>query len=677
MLKFSYLILLLYSTSNLYAKTNLATLTILAEEAHQIVERAAPISDNFKQNSEDSERLVAYAQYQDEIRQIVNADDTVSIDSKITAESQQVNCDPGQFTDAQKAREEINELVKKRRWVVGASASYNTGDELVQELSSFTGSKLTKALNDNGHGWIKDYDSLVDFYLKHRPTIKAQWDSISDEQKIDYMKEYLQARFELDIPREILETEHVVSNTIKTPSKWKENMESLKNKLSHQGKLDLIAHIGGKLLPNFDDDRPQKDLTKISTEQMFSGLNSETPTGECRDIIAAQSEIAIALGIEPKNIFRIGYQAASESHQTLAIVDPNNPDKLYKINYSESQVDEQNKGVAQLKQGGSMPVTGIAYRVYDAYGKAVLETPTELGKMLREASGFDTTNDISKNYNINKAFVKTDYGEGAIVTGELSDGTKVSAITFNGNKLGVDYGASVYKTDSENERQIVTTEGFYGFIKMNPNYTYKVTDKISAKANFEYSAELQASKSSATYKTSGKEYESDVLLEPTIGIIPGAEVSYTGKDVDAYVRVEADTFLWSKDAQAQAERSPSGKGILLNGINYKSGISVQATEDLNAALDAAVYTRNLGDYYIVSAALKDTKRNYVIEAKHQAPISKDDMISFAPGSYSVTQISGSKSWLKEDNTGPTVTFEYIEDEQAGGRVNLGGSWAFY
>ena len=115
MLKFSYLILLLYSTSNLYAKTNLATLTILAEEAHQIVKRAAPISDNFKQNSEDSERLVAYAQYQDEIRQIVNADDTVSIDSKITAESQQVNCDPGQFTDAQKAREEINELVKKRR----------------------------------------------------------------------------------------------------------------------------------------------------------------------------------------------------------------------------------------------------------------------------------------------------------------------------------------------------------------------------------------------------------------------------------------------------------------------------------------------------------------------------------------------------------------------------------
>ncbi|MBC75100.1 MAG: hypothetical protein CME64_03720 [Halobacteriovoraceae bacterium] len=665
------------STSIYAATTDLGRIAVLAEETHQVVQKLAPVSDDFKQDTEGTERLVAYTHYQDEIRQIVNADNKVSMDKNAATVDVDVNCVNGQYSDAQKDREEIKELASKRKWVVGAYASYNTGDQLQRELSDFSYSRYTQFMRDNDQAWVGDYNVLVRHYLKYRKNIKAKWGTLSSEEKVSHMKKYIKVKFDLDIPESILGVEQAVSDSIQNPSKWKESIGVLKDKLSYEEKLDFLSQLGGKFLSTYSEERANSsDLSVVSIEQLFSTLGTGEEGGTCRDIVAAQSEIAMELGIDPKNIYRVGYQAAQGSHQTFAIVDPNDPSKLYKINYNETQVDDSNKGVAQLKQGGRMPVTGIAYRVYDAKGKAVLQMPTELGKMLREASGFKTNNDISKNYNINKVYTSTDFGEGAIVTGELSDGTKVSAVTFNSDVNGIEYGASFYKTDGETAYKTVSTQGFYGYMRQNPTYTYKATDKFSVAANLDLRAEVQLSKSVVVDKSTGEKVETGVMPEPSVTLTPGAEARYRGDEVGAYVRVEADTFIWNKDAQAQAENTLSGKGIILNGINYKSGISYQATENLNAALDAAVYTRNIGDYYAVRAALEDTKRNYSIEARHQAPITKD-MPTFAPGSYAVTEVLGSKSWLKKDKTGPTITFGYTEDEQAGGRVNLGGSWAFY
>lgn len=677
MFKTSASIFLFLSTSTFAATTDLGRIAVLAEESHQIVQKLAPVNDDFKQDTEGTERLVAYAHYQDEIRQIVNADENVSIDKNTGPENVGVNCVDGQYSDALKDREEIKDIVSKRKWVVGAYASYNTGDQLERELSDFSYSRYTQFMRDNDQAWVDDYNVLVRHYLKYREDIKAKWSTLSKEEKVSHMKKYIKVRFDLDIPESILGVEQVLSDSIQNPLEWRESFRFLKDKLTYGEKLEFLSQLGGKFLSNYSEERANSgDKSVVSIEQLFSTLGSGEEGGICRDIVAAQSEIAIELGIDPKHIYRVGYQAAQGSHQTFAIVDPNDPSKLYKINYNETQADDSNKGVAQLKQGGRMPVTGIAYRVYDAKGKAVLQMPTELGKMLREASGFKTDNDISKNYNINKVYTNSDFGEGAIVTGELSDGTKVSAVTFNSDVDGIEYGASLYKTDGETAYKTVSTQGFYGYMRQNPTFTYKATDKFSVAANLDLRGEIQLSKSVVVDKATGEEVETGVMPEPSVTLTPGAEARYRGDEVGAYVRVEAETFIWNKDAQAQAENTLSGKGIILNSINYKSGISYEATKNLNASLDAAIYTRNIGDYYAVRAALEDTKRNYRFEAKHQAPITKD-MPAFAPGSYSVTEVVGSKSWLKKDKTGPTITFGYTEDEQAGARVNLGGSWAFY
>ena len=188
MFKTSASIFLFLSTSTFAATTDLGRIAVLAEESHQIVQKLAPVNDDFKQDTEGTERLVAYAHYQDEIRQIVNADENVSIDKNTGPVNVGVNCVDGQYSDALKDREEIKDIVSKRKWVVGAYASYNTGDQLERELSDFSYSRYTQFMRDNDQAWVDDYNVLVRHYLKYREDIKAKWSTLSKEEKVSHIK---------------------------------------------------------------------------------------------------------------------------------------------------------------------------------------------------------------------------------------------------------------------------------------------------------------------------------------------------------------------------------------------------------------------------------------------------------------------------------------------------------
>ena len=647
------------------ANTDIGKIAIFAEENHQIIEQLAPVSDDFKLDSENTERLQAYAHYQDEIRQLSDNNQT---------DLENIDCNEHTLNQLEEDKVELSKTIDKRRWVVGAYARYVKGSQDFKEYYGLSNNSYTEYMNKNQLAWMSDYKGLTEYYLSYRPEIEAEWDTYSDEKKIDKIKKYIKAKANIDVPNGLLLKEQIISNATENPESWRQSFTKYKDVLTKDEKLELISQLGGLFLEQYNTEKANRETGKpTSIENMFTSIKDNTPGGICTDVVAAQSKIAQELGIDPENIYRVSYMSSVGSHQTLAIIDPDNPNKMYKVNYDELKADEVNKGLAQLSPGGDMPNIGTTYRVSDANGKPVLQMPTELGKMLREASGFDTQNDISRNYNINKVSASTDFGEAAVVSGELFDGSKVTAITFNSNYEGIKYGISAYKTDKELETLEVSTNGVVGFVQMNPHYTYKATDNLRVTANTEFLSEIQYVKSDVNYINSNgdRASTSNSNIDSATSLTPGVEVSYTSSSLDAYAKVEAETFVWVKDAHDQ-----SSKKLHLNGINYKTGLSVGITEDMKASLDAAVYTRNLGDYYIVSAALEDKKRNYVLETKYQAPIDKN-MPSFAPGAQSVTQVTGSKSWLKKDNTGPTLTFAYTKDEFSGSSFHLGGEWAFY
>ena len=674
------ILLMILSYQTFAAETMIGELAMWAEENYQITEKLAPISTDFKLTEEQTERVTAAAEYQDEYRQIVNSDSKVSLSEqrdKSKSSSEKEDCQNDQFSDAQKDRMALKELAKKRITTIAAYARFGA-DQMQQELSESAVNNYTKYMRRNNHAWAADYNFIVKYYLFYRPKVAAQWDSLSKEDKMKHIKKYLKDKLAIDVPAGLILKEQTILEAINNPSKWKESFSELKDKLTYTEKYELLADLGYKFEKNFSESRALADNPKkLTIEDMFKVMKDGTEGGVCRDVVAALSEIAVALDFPKENIYRIAYYSAQDSHQTLAIVHPNDPSKLFKINYNEVQVDSENQGISKLKQAGSMPVAGISYKIYDAEGKPVLQTPTELGKMLREASGFKDKNDISKTYNINKLSATTKYGNASIVTGNLSDQTKVVAVTLSGSKYGMDYGVGVYKSDGETDKVSTSSTGFYGYMQINPKVTYHATDKISVTGDAELLNEFQVMKNNITYKQSEFETES-TLTDVATTFTPGIQVDYDGEKVDGYFRVEAETALINKDAQDQAEGFSlagfSSKTFAKNSVNYKSGISYEVAKDLEVAFDAALYTRNIGDYYLISGMLKG--ETYDIQAKYQAPKSKD-IPAFIPGSYAVTEISGSKNWKKEDGTGPTLTFGYTTDEVSGGQVNLGGSWSFY
>ncbi len=655
----------IYSASTEAQVKDLGKISVLAEQTHQAVEAAAPVGEDFKLDSKSADRLQAYANYQDDIAKIVD-------DLKTGSKTKEEDCDPSKEEKAAKEEvaNEIMDEVKKRKYTVGLYASYNTDGPLIEVTSHNGLASYQNFMRKNNQHYSSDYNRLVHIFLKYRPNVKKDWDNYSHAKRAELMTKYVKDKFGLEIPNSLVMREEIISATLEKPGDWNKNISILKDTLTQNEKLEFLADLGNRFLLKYNYDRVNTSGA-VPVEDMFSSLATDTPGGICRDVVAAQSEIAMALGIDQKNIYRIGYQTATGSHQTLAIVDPDDPSNLYKINYGEVMNDDQNKGEVQLKQNGSSPVTGIAYRVYDAKGKPVLEMPTELGKLLREASGYENKGDISKTYNINKVYVDTEYGTGALVSGSLSDGTKVTAVSFDGEFSGVDYGMALYKTDGQNHRVETQTQGLYAYMNMTGQYAYKASDRVTVQADFTSSLELQASKGKMTHIDSGDVEESETMFEPRIGVTPGVEVRYSGDKLDAYARAEIDGYVHFKDAHDQ-----SSKSFNKNGVTYRSGLGYKFSDTLKASLNAAVHTRTVGDFYIVQAALEDKARDYVVAARHQAPIG-NAVASFIPGSYSVTEVEGYKGFKREDGTGPAVSITYSEDELAGGRVNLGGSWSFY
>ncbi len=659
-------------------ETDIGKIHELAEDVHQAVVEVAPVSDRYHLTTEEADRIQAYSNYQNELAEQINQPTMVGTSGDSNSKA---DCIRTSLAQVQSDKDEIKEKIKSRKISVGIMASYNTGDELAQAVNQATGFRaFNDQINSSNHqdkGIFLNYANAVRNYLKYRPNISAEWDSYTLEKKAELMQKYIKDKIGLEVASDLMLREHAIYETMSDPSNWKEHVRSINDLLTPKQKFDFLTDVGGRFLQYYNYEGVSSPGA-ISTEEMWKSLGEGTPGGVCRHVVNAQIQIAKELGFDEKSLYHIAYMSPGVRHDTLALVDPNDPNKLHKINYYSREEDASNKGEAQLKQGGGNPEVGTNYVVSDHTGKPILQMPTELGKMLRDASGYTKRQtDISKTYNIAKMSVNTKYGTGSVFAGETSNGTKLTGISFSKTNTDLfQYGVALHNSKGENEIMEWDSQGLYGFFDFTPSYIYthksESGSKLSMKAEVGGGMEVNISKTKARSKSTGNQIGGDSsTTDVKKYIIPALETRYTtaSGDTSVYARVEAENFVYFEN-----ENESDGETLHLNSITYKSGISSKITDNLKASLDVAVVTQTLGDYYVVSSGIEDTKRRYTASLMHQAPIG--DVVSFAPGATSVTQASFSKDFTTEDGTGGILHIEYTEDEIAGGRVGLNGEWVF-
>lgn len=109
-------------------------------------------------------------------------------------------------------------------------------------------------------------------------------------------------------------------------------------------------------------------------------------SGVCRDIASAQGQMLQALGF--RDTYIISYAAAGSGlHSAVITRDPTNPQTVYRMNYDAISSASDRFGPDAINQGEFD--VGMNYFISKPAGEVVADIPSEMGKFMAQASGFD------------------------------------------------------------------------------------------------------------------------------------------------------------------------------------------------------------------------------------------------------------------------------------------------
>ena len=163
---------------------------------------------------------------------------------------------------------------------------------------------------------------------------------------------------------------------------------------SKSQKLSFISGYMGSLAENYEYEmlsggstvgavRTDDDLHSALSGYIETG--NVIPAGVCRQIHSMGIRLARKLGFDES--FGVGFSTAGSAHRTLVMTDPNDPTQVIQGNYDDLAINDGVTGVAALGQNGSIPDTGIRFRIYNAKDKVAIVLPSELGGVLNRVTG--------------------------------------------------------------------------------------------------------------------------------------------------------------------------------------------------------------------------------------------------------------------------------------------------
>lgn len=588
--------------------------------------------------------------------------------------SQNKDCDkknPNQST------QELEEKVKKREFEISfmvRTSDYRFEQNTIGRFMNDDYANFIGKLIINGNSKAIDVatlDSLKAKYLSINP--KSDLSKLSFEDQVKTLESFANLYLGTMIPTGIVMKEMAFQSMVSDSANWKTILGVARDTLTNQQKIELVSKVGGFFGNRYNYDRfnlGDKATGYVSIEQLFDSVKSGKAGGVCRDIALAQTQMLRELGF--KNNYVVTYKTLNGYHSDVITTDPATG-KIVKFNYSEATEMKKGTGTAALIQDSTMPDHGLNFRIHDADGKPVTQVPSELGQMLREATGGDTRPFLDSNYSLAKVGVKFGGVDGNLFVGKTSTGENLYGLAlfkkFNSEYVSVEGGLAISKLEGNRTFMTLDQENLYARLAAEVRSPTLELGRLSLSAFAGAEGEVLGYRGLESYRSGNlsKETENmqfDARAELQVGLRGRLDLSSsTILTTKTYT-----TFYPDIGHVAKADKV----GLFKDSIIVESGISHSLSDQQAVILESSIMLKNYGTSMGIRAAYEDYENKIRVHGSYSTPLSKEAP-SFLPGMNSHFTVGIDK----ETSKGLTFSIEYDRNiEQHSNGLFFKGSYKF-
>lgn len=553
-----------------------------------------------------------------------------------------VDCPEKKFTT-----DKINKAYGARSFRIGAISINALSDFEKIERKSYSDSAYGSFMNGKGYStyWGNySWQNLMTRFKEYDPKADAGTNASK-------LAEMLKKETGLDVPKGALASEFMYNDLLSKPTEWKTILSKSKDSLSFDEKVFLVAKLGGRFGDDYNYDRigngPEKNGV-VPIETLLKNLSTADAGGVCRDVSLAQSQMLKALGV--KDSYSVAYNSNRGGHATLLAVDPNDKNRIIKMNYGELYTDDGRKGSAALDQNNSLPNVGMQYRIYDSNGKPLASVPTEIGNLLRDATNQEKApGDSVRSYNLQRAYIGNDYIQGALFTGKTSTGENIDGISLYGKAsskyLDVEAGGAGFKTKADKMYYTIDEAGVYGYGKSTLKATVYEGKYGTVGTGVGASIEVMQNNVNSTDKSYGSKSSAKTIdVSTNVFAKASYDLDLSPKDkigVEAQVKGRIDKGNVADEGSYQ--------------LNYDSTTLIsrydhQFTKDLKGSVEVATVLARYGESASFKAALTDDKNSVFVSGNTRL----SDTPSFFPGMENNVRAG----YARTTNNGWTLKLQY-------------------
>lgn len=410
--------------------------------------------------------------------------------------------------------------------------------------------------------------------------------------------------------------------------------------MSFDQKAKLVARFGGAFGDNYNYDRADgtgayKDGI-VTIEELIDSTKGKHPGGVCRDVALAQAQMMKELGVP--NSYIVAYKTPGGFHANLITQDPDDPNRVIKMDYGYMTGEENVTGNTVLRQDTTMPDMGLRYRIYNSEGKPVAKLPTELGQMYFEMTGgMEMDPLMSRNYSLSQVGVQGQNWRGRLFVGQTSTGERVVGAatdfryTYGDDTLNVDGGIAVSTMQGQRSLVEIDQQNLFGRVKAELNSPYLNVGNFGIRAQGTGEAKLMLSNNTVVRNSTGATlYDEKAELSFDTDYTAAVQSHWNSPDEKTKVNAEVRAFFYD-DHKNVAAGTSGGHGIHLDKTLVKVGVEHKLDGDYAFLADTGVVLRDIGDSAFFRAGLVTNQGRTRATASYEKPFDKD-MPRFLPGS---------------------------------------------
>jgi hypothetical protein len=518
--------------------------------------------------------------------------------------------------------------------------TYDRLDHLI-ERDTYSGFVLSRELEGLSPSPSRNLNSLISEYSTHT---KESLDGLSPLERARALDGYIQNRYNLSVPRDLLIEETLRQAMINSPNQWREATQGLKDELNFEQKMRIAARMGNTFLGNYNYSRAgTSDGKAVTIEQLLTAAKNNTEGGVCRDVSFAQSQILQELGVPKDKIYIIAYATPSSYHSVIAVQDPNNPDNLVKLNYGEMTQDDRNTGPEALRQYTSLPDVGIAYRIFDADAKPVGRIPTELGLILRDVTNATPSLIQTRPYNLARVGASSDLGSFNLFTGTTSSGDHLVGAAFDttirhSNRQLTEVGVALVQQDINSPTVSLRQDLLYARVKSEFSTSDMRIGGMSLRGEAGAEAEVLYGRHDGQRLSDGREIKGNTF-DLSGSIFAGVSSSYEtagGSTITGRVR---GYFYPDFANETEAKRMT----LVHDRTEASVGFATDLSPKTRALAETGIVIRQYGEAAFVRGALEGIgSTDYHAFASYSTPLSRDTP-SFMPERDRLMTIGGGRA----------------------------------